>query len=60
MSVRRDRSFAKTEDEPFAGDVAGLGRFDGVASGSFLATDALVVSLAAPSLTREILHRQFE
>src|SRR5262249_38321072 len=57
ISVRRDRSFLKTEYELFCSDLSGTGRFDDgfddVSSGFFLATDALVVSLATPSLTRD-------
>src|SRR5215472_12939147 len=53
ISVRRDRSFLRTEYELLCSDVSGTGRLDDVASGFFLATDALVVSLVAPSLTRD-------
>src|SRR5262245_595163 len=53
ISVRRDRSFLRTEYELLCSDVSGTGRFDDASSGVFLATDALVVSLATPSLTRD-------
>jgi hypothetical protein len=53
ISVRRDRSFLRTEDELCCGDRSGAGRFDDdVASDLFVATDGLVASLAVPSLTR--------
>ncbi len=52
MSVRRDRSLLRTEDELFCGDVSGPGRFDDVASDLFVATDSLVESLVASSVRR--------
>src|SRR6516164_949114 len=52
MSVRRDRSFLRTEDRLFCGDVSGAGRFGDVVSDFFVATDALVESLVASSVGR--------
>jgi hypothetical protein len=52
MRVRRDRSFFRTEDELFCGDVSGATRFDDVASDLFVATDELVESLVASSVRR--------
>jgi hypothetical protein len=52
MSMRRDRSFFRREDELFCGDVSGPDRFDDVASDFCVATDALIESLVALSLTR--------
>src|SRR6516162_3480248 len=60
ISVRRDRSRLRTEDELFCGDVSGPDRFDDVASDFCVAPDALIESLVAPSLTRQILFHPNE